>query len=124
MPTRTLTINSTSFTVGQTIVGPLNVGNNSRADIVTDRTVAGGMNLLTSASTVAVLIQTSSDTGATWRDLCGATWVGGIITNRLGQLNADKLGTGDIDAAVNRVRVLVTVTGPSSVVIAGTVTVT
>jgi len=122
MPTRTLTINPQTLPVGQTIFGPMNVGNNSSARIVTDRTITGALNSLTSDSTVAVMIQTSPD-GATWKDLCGAMWVGGIYTSRVGQLNSDSIGTGDIDAAVTRVRVLVTVAGPSSVVIAGTVTV-
>lgn len=123
MPTHTLTINPTTFPVGLTTVGPLNVGNNTSARIVTDRTVAGGLNSLTSASTVAVMIQISPDNGTTWADLCGATWVGGIYTGRAGQLNSDSIGTGDADTAT-RVRVLMTVAGPSSVVIAGTVTVT
>jgi hypothetical protein len=123
MPTHTLPINQT-LPVGQTIFGPLTVGNNTSAKIVTDRTVAGALNTLTSDSTVAVLIQTSPD-GSTWKDLCGATWVGGVYINPIhGQLDSDSVGTGDIDAAVTRVRVLATVTGPSSVVIAGTLTVT
>ena len=121
MPTRTFPISQT-VSPGLTTVGPLNVGNNSSASIVTDRTIAGGLNSLTSASTVAVLLQTSPD-GTTWKDLCGATWVGGIYTSRVGQLNSDSIGTGDIDSAVTKVRILVTVAGPSSVVIAGTVTV-
>lgn len=123
MPTHTLPINQT-LPVGQTVFGPLNVGNNTRASIVTDRTVAGGLNSLTSDSTVAVLIQTSPD-GTTWKDLCGATWVGGIYINPIhGQLNNDNLGTGDIAADVTKVQIIATVTGPSTVVISGTLTVT
>jgi hypothetical protein len=123
VPTRTLTINPTTLPVGPSIIGPLNVGNNTEASLVTDRTIAGGLNVLGPDTTVDVMVQTSPD-GTVWRDLGGATWVGGSYSSRVGPLNADSISTGDIAASVSRVRVLATVGGPSSVVIAGTLTVT
>jgi hypothetical protein len=123
VPTRTLTIPITSLPVGLTTLGPLNVGNNSSASLVIDRTIAGGLNSLTAASTVDVMVQTSPD-GTVWHDLGGATWIGGMYTSRVGPVNSDTFSTGDIAAAVSRVRVLTTVGGPAPVVIAGTLTVT
>lgn len=123
MPTRTLQIPLRTLAVGDTIFGPLNVNNNSIfAQITSDRTVAGGLNSLTAASTLAVMIQSSGD-NVTWEDEAGATWVGGIYTSRVGQLNTDNVTVAGIDPASNRVRIVATVSGPTPIAMAGTVTV-
>ena len=122
MPTRTFPISQT-VPVGLTTFGPLTIGNNTSAGITIDRTIPNGLNTLTSASTVAVMIQHSPD-GTVWNDLCGATWVGGIYTSRVGQLNTDSIATGNVPTSATRARVLVTVGGLSAVTLTGTVTVT
>lgn len=119
----TLTIPTTTLPVGVTTLGPVNVGNNSRAGITVDRTIAGGLNSVSTSSSIQVLIQTSID-GVTWNDLCGATWPGGIWVTGHGQVNTSSISTGDVDAAVTKVKVIATVTGPSSIAVAGTITVT
>lgn len=123
MPTHTLTINPIALPVGVTTFGPVNVGSNSHAGITVDRTVAGGLNSVGAGSAILVLIQTSPD-GTTWKDLCGATWPGGITVTGHGQINTSSVDTGDVDPAVTRVKVIATVVGPSPITIAGTVTVT
>lgn len=123
MPTHTLTINLTTLPVGTTVFGPMTIGNNTRAGISVDRTVAGGLNSVGTDSAIAVLIQTSPD-GTVWSDLCGATWDGGITVTSHGQINTSSVETGDVPPAATRVQVITTVTGPSPIAIAGTVTVT
>jgi hypothetical protein len=123
MATHTLTINSTTLPVGVTTLGPVNVGSNSHAGISIDRTIVGGLNSVSASSAILVLIQTSVD-GVTWKDLCGATWPGGVIVTGHGQINTSSVDTGDVDPAVTKVKVIATVTGPASIAIAGTITVT
>lgn len=124
MPTRTLQISLRTLPIGDTVLGPINANNNTIfAGITCDRTVAGGLNSLTEDSTLAVLIQSSGDNGATWKDEAGATWVGGIYTGRNGQLNTDYVNVSGIDDAANRVQMIATVAGPSPIAIAGTITV-
>lgn len=123
MAAHTLTIPTTTLPVGVTTIGPRNVGNNSHAGISIDRTIVGGLNSVGTNSAILVLIQTSVD-GVTWKDLCGATWNGGITVTGHGQINTSSVDTGDVDPAVTKVKAIATVTGPSSIAIAGTLTVT
>lgn len=48
-------------------------------DLEIDRTPAGGLNSLTGAVSIAVAAFQSNDAGVTWRQLGGATFIGGLI---------------------------------------------
>lgn len=115
--------------VGQTIYGPFSIGTATAATMVFDRTVAGGLNSLTSATIVDLAIQQSAD-GVTWKGaseigqvvggVVTSGWTGGAQLDHHGNpLNQNNLGVSGLDPASTQVRLVVTVGGPSSVVLGG-----
>lgn len=122
----TITIPLTTFAVGATPFGPITLSQNVSASVVIDRTVAGGLNSLTSASVLNIEIDVSADGGTTWQtqvSTAPAGFVGGAIPAKGGgNRTSENLGVTGLSAGTEA-RVLVTVTGPSSVAIAGSVTV-
>jgi hypothetical protein len=118
--THTLTIPKINLAVGQRTFGPFSIGNNSQAVITLDRTVAGGLNSLTSASVLDVTVQSSPDAGVTWTNEAEATFPGGVYSDRHGQVNTNILTVNGLDGGRNSARVVTVVTGPSSIRIAGT----
>jgi hypothetical protein len=120
----TFTIPSILLAVGTRTFGPFTVGNNTRAEIDVDRTVANGLNARTSASLLDVKIQTSPD-GVVWNDEIETVWTGGIFTDKHGgQVNTDVMTVQGIPTTATQVRIVTVVSGPASIRIAGTVTVT
>jgi hypothetical protein len=115
----TLTIPLTTLAVGQRTFGPFSIGANSQAVITLDRTVAGGLNSLTSASVLDVTVQSSPDAGVTWNNEAEATFPGGVYSDRHGQINTAQLSVFGLDGGRNSARVVTVVTGPSSIRIAG-----
>lgn len=98
-----------------------------------DRTVAGGLNALTAASQIAVLVEMSADGGVTWHatdtDQPGTatSWAttGGALT-RIDKVTGLPVtvtassGTWPLFPGTSRrLRATVTVSGPSSVAVAG-----
>jgi hypothetical protein len=57
------------------------------AVLMIDRTVVGGFNSKTAATTCQIGVYQSNDAGANWDFLAGAGFPGGIYTNRNGQVN-------------------------------------
>lgn len=118
----TFNIPTTPLTVGQHIFGPFTYSAGGSAQLVIDRTVTGGLNSLTAASTVLIDVEVSNDGGASWTLLVGTQLVGGIYTNRQGTTaTQDTLGANNIMPGT-QARSVVTVAGPSSVAIAGALT--
>lgn len=124
MAQHVLNIPTTTLPVGQTTTATVNVSANVTGTISIDRTVAGGLNSLTSATTLDAALEQSPD-GVTWGGLVdGGQWTGGSQTDGHGQpLNANTLFVSGIAPDTAHIRGVLTVGGPSSVVIAGTVTI-
>jgi|SRR5215831_14251928 len=109
-----------TIAVGQTTFGPLSIQKNyTQATISIDRTVTGGLNDLTGATQLDVLVQTSAD-GVNWSDEAEALFGGGPdIDSSTGlpfttsSIQVTGINPGEL------VRVVATVTGPSSVVVQG-----
>ena len=122
----TLTIPLVSLPVGQTATGSLTVGSNTQAIVTLDKTVAGGMNSLTAASSMDITIQSSPD-GTTWNDEIKDTGIacGPIIDFRTGLAYTSwNLSVTGLDPAAIRVRAVVVVTGPAAIAVAGTIVAT
>ena len=89
-----------------------------------DRTPAGGLNDLTADSTVTLQAEQSVDGGVSWDPLtAGGPWPGGTELDKFGvQRTFDQCSSFLGDGTARLVRATVTVDGPVSVVVAGTVT--
>lgn len=120
----TFTIPQTTLPVGQTTVGPHTIPASSRFSISLDRTLPGGMNSLTAATTMDLSVDTSPDGGTTWVNEAAFTGArGGPQTGPHGvQLNADGLNITGINPNP-LCRAIVVIGGPSPVVVAGSLTV-
>jgi len=121
----TLTIPQVTLPVGARDFGPVNIPDAEVAIVMTiDRTVAGGLNSLTGATAVQVDVMQSSDGGATWALRAGASLPGGIIMSR-GVANTTSVVEVDLTPGTGRkLKATVTVSGPSSVTVAGTLVTT
>jgi hypothetical protein len=85
----TITIPLTTLPDGVRAFGPANIANPDTLAVLTvDRTVAGGLNSLTSATTIEVAVQQSDDGGVTWFPVVDGIWSGGIIPAFRGGGNA------------------------------------
>lgn len=121
----TVTIPLTTLAVGPHTAGPSTVGSNLQSVTLTiDRTVAGGLNSLTSSSVLSISFDMSTDGGTTWQNIGVTNPIGGIINHHGGQLNTevDSVQLGDVGAAGRKIRAVVTVQGPSSIAVAGSLT--
>jgi len=113
----TLTIPLTTLPVGELDLGPANAADAETGIVLTiDRTVAGGLNSLTPASTVAVNVFQSNDGGVTWMQLVGATMPGGVVG--LGHATSD-VRTGLFPGTSRKLKATVIVAG-TPVAVAGT----
>jgi hypothetical protein len=120
-----------TLTVGSHTIGPATATSSTKATITLDRTVAGGLNSLTSASTLTFQIQSSPD-GTTWNNEVsnvGAPFVGGTtdpetVNPKTGTTKTtETVGVNGLNAGTTEVRCIATVAGPSSIVVAGSITV-
>lgn len=76
----TLTIPLTTLNDGTRNFGPSAVADTDVQSVLTlDRTVTGGLNTLTAATTVEVSVDQSNDGGSTWFPLADAIFIGGLI---------------------------------------------
>lgn len=123
MATHTLPISQRTVPVGQTTFGPFSIGNNTQGTVTIDRTPAGGLNSLTAATTFAVEIQSSPDGGVTWQSEAALFTIGGTFTDKHGQINTNAISVFGMSGARNSCRVVVTVGGPSSIVLSGSASV-
>jgi hypothetical protein len=115
-------IPQSTLPVGTTFAGPFDIPPGTTGFSVTiDRTVPGGLNELDGTTTFDMTIQSSPD-GVTWNDEGEGTTSGGIFTDHHGQVNANVIGVGGMNPDATVVGALITVGGPVSVVIAGSVT--
>lgn len=113
----------TTLPVGPVIVGPSPlVAGYSVALVTIDRTVAGGLNSLTSATTVKSEIQQSDDGGATWNTIGVSQTQGGISSNHNGQVNIYPIQV-SLSGFACQMRALITVAG-SSVAVSGSLKIT
>lgn len=119
----TFTIPLTTVPVGSQTFGPAGVADSEGTIVVTiDRTVSGGLNSLTAASTFNGDLQQSNDGGTTWFDR--GTWgtSGGTILDKTGVAFSQQSGHWNLAPGTSRqLRVTVTVGGPSSIAIAGSI---
>src|SRR5215831_10902323 len=75
----TFTIPLTTLSNGAHTFGPATVANADTETVLTvDRTVAGGLNSLTTAATLEILVEQSDDGGASWFELVDGTIFGGL----------------------------------------------
>lgn len=121
----TVPIPTTTLQTGPTTVGPVTVTTTVSAALSIDRTVAGGLNSLTNASTLAVEVDGSNDGGNTWTLIVGSVFSGGLIPLKGG----GDLATNEMDASTSpdqftQVRLVATVSGPSSITVGGSIVVT
>lgn len=115
---------------GPYLFGPQSVAPNDSLIVLTiDRTVAGGLNSLTSATSAEIKAEQSSDGGTTWflavaADVPGGQYFrtgphgdGSLITTSSVTVNVYGSGPG------RQLRATITVSGPSPVVLAGSLAV-
>jgi hypothetical protein len=118
----TFTIPLTTLPVGQRDLGPANVPDaDTFARITIDRTVTGGLNSLTTATTIDITIWQSDDGGTTWFGGGGTTCIGGVKNGRFA--NADNVNVSFEPGTSRKVKATVVVAG-SSVAVQGTLTTT
>lgn len=126
----TFPIPLTTLPVGSRTFGPATVPDTDTAVTLTiDRTVASGLNALTSASTLTMLAEMSSDGGVTWhavditapgtQTFWGTT--GGLIPTKTGNAPASSATWPLAAGTGRRVRATVTVGGPSSIAVTGSI---
>src|SRR5262245_59195323 len=120
----TLTIPLTTLTVGAHTFGPTTPPSADTSVVLSiDRAVTGGLNSLTTASGLAMLAEMSTDGGTTWQ---------AVDTDQSGtQTEWETVGGGTsavsnggwplFPGASRRVRATVTVSGPSSIAVAGSI---
>ena len=118
---------ATTFTIPLTTlpVGTLELGPSTAADAETsigltiDRTVTGGLNSLTSATSVDIQVAQSNVGGTTWQPLVETIWQGGLQPAKGGgNLASDTMFTQLNPGTSRKLRAQVTVSG-SSVAVAG-----
>jgi hypothetical protein len=120
----TLTIPQVTLPNGTRVFGPATAADGDSAVLLSlDRTLPGGLNSLTPAATLELLIEQSNDGGATWFELVDATMTGGIHGAAKGGGNAvtDTAGSSFAPGTGRRVRATVTVAG-GPITVAGTLT--
>lgn len=93
----------------------------SNADVVIDRTVAGGLNSLTTNDTLTIAIAYSEDGGQTWFSAAEATFEGGVHVTKGVTLAQDTLGLGVGDGVPAGGQFRVTLTASVPVFIAATI---
>lgn len=115
----TFTIPLTTLPVGSRDLGPSHPADTEVSILLTvDRTVAGGLNSLTPSSAIDVAVMQSNDGGVTWVLAVGGTMPGGVLGNT-STLKVDLMpGTS------RQLKASVTVSGPSSIAVAGTLVTT
>jgi hypothetical protein len=85
----TVPVPLTTLSDGVRTFGPASVADtDSRAVLTLDRTVAGGLNSLTAATTIELAIEQSDDGGATWFLIVDGIVTGGLVPAFRGGGNA------------------------------------
>jgi len=75
----TFTIPLVTLNNGAHTFGPANVADaDTRVVLTIDRTVVNGLNSLTAASTIEILVEQSNDGGTSWFELIDGTIFGGL----------------------------------------------
>jgi hypothetical protein len=119
----TITVPPTTLDVGtHAFTGAIDDVDNSVL-VTLNRTDTGGLNELTSDSTVFIMIGQSDDGGATYYDSGGGgPWPGGIVPDKHGNPDlTDFIGTTFEPGTGRRARLTVTIAGPVPVVVSGTI---
>lgn len=122
----TFTIPLTTLPVGSRDLGPSHPADTETSILLTvDRTVTGGLNSLTSASELDFLVMQSNDGGTTWELRVGGTMPGGVFTLPKGGTATSSTLRVDLAPGTSRqLKGTVTVSGPSSIAVAGTLVTT
>lgn len=115
-----ITIPTMTLPVGDQTFGPANMNKEKTCTVTLDRTVAGGMNSLDASTVLEVQVNSSVD-GVTFRNEAGFTSPGGILTGVHGQIDANTLTIQGMGGQGTQVEIVTTVTGPSPVVVSGTI---
>jgi hypothetical protein len=66
----------------------------NNATLVIDRTINGGLNSLTTADTLTLSVDRSTDGGTTWRPVAAITCIGGVLVTKGVTLASETLGVG------------------------------
>lgn len=123
---QTVTIPLTTLPPGVFHFGPADLADADVLAVITiDRTVANGFNAQPVTTTANILVEQSSDGGATWFPLASDGFAGGILVNpRTGlTVNANDVGV-ELQAGTGRkARATVTISG-ASVAVQGTLVIT
>lgn len=129
MPGGTFNIPSTTLPVGQTTVGPLTgLSAGFSCAITINRTGSGShpwLDTLTSSSVLDILIQSSPD-GVTWSNETETSTIGGTLVSAKTGLTETtwELDVEGLNPGATQVRAVVTVSGPSSIEVSGSLVVT
>lgn len=118
-----ITIPQVTLPVGQSTFGPANMNKERTLVLTLDRTVAGGLNSLTSATTLEVAVNTSVD-GTAFNNEASFTTVGGILSDRHGQINSNVLTIVGLGGQGTKVEIVTIVGGTFSVVVDGSIALT
>lgn len=93
----------------------------ANAQVTIDRTVASGLNSLTSGDTLGLAFDYSPDGGTAWRNIGGSTLQGGTIVTKGVTLTTDSLAIGQGVPFPSGTGFRITTTASTPVRIAGTV---
>lgn len=122
----TLNIPRTVIPVGTQSFGPIPIADSDSLAILTiDRTVSGGLNSLASSSQGRISVEQSSDGGASWTEIASSSASGGVYTMHGGlPVNDFSIGIPLWPGTGRQGRGIITITGPSSVAVKGTLAIT
>ena len=118
----TVNIPLSTLAVGTHVFGPAAVADADKQALLTiDRTVTGGLNSLTPATGIQIIVDQSNDGGATWTQICSAPVTGGFTTsaNHPVPPGTSSVGATFQPGTSRQARAQVTVTG-TSVAVQGT----
>ena len=118
----TLTIPLTTLQPGTLTFGPSGAADSETMLTLTiDRTVTGGLNSLTAATTIDISVWQSNDAGATWSEAAAFGITGGSFINRhTGLPYTASTMTTHLQPGTSRQLKAIVVTGGTAVAVAGT----
>ena len=108
----TLTIPLTTLSDGVRSFGPAAVADSDKVTVLTvDRTPAGGLNSLTAATTIDLLVEQSDDGGVTWFLIVDGIIQGGPVPQGKAPPGTSQVACTFAPGTGRRVRATMTVTG-------------
>lgn len=118
----TLTIPLVTLQIGSLDFGPSAAADSENSLVLTiDRTVTGGLNSLTAATTINISVWQSNDSGVTWSEVGAFGTTGGTFTDHhTGLARTTSTMTTNLQPGTSRQLKATVVVGGTAVAVAGT----